>query len=152
MINADLYIYIYTFFYWKSLKQAKKHFLIICIFLLIKVTIKINTYIYNSTTRKTKLHSNLLFCQSCIYKRWTHILLPSQHSCVNSAADHPTHLHLTLPSITSLIAAVRLESDHGWERDIEAVLSLVNREFEEDHDDAPWTTQPWSKSGRTCVG
>ncbi len=32
----------------------------------------------------------------------------SQHSCVNSAADHRVHLHLSLPSITSLTAAVRL--------------------------------------------
>ncbi len=74
-----------------------------------------------------------MFWQSC-NKRWTHILLPSQHSCANSAADH---LHLSLPSITTLIAAVRLESDHGWERDIKAVLAWVNREDEEDHDDAP---------------
>ncbi len=29
------------------------------------------------------------------------------------------------------------ESDHGWERDIEAVLDGANREDEEDHDDAP---------------
>ncbi len=29
------------------------------------------------------------------------------------------------------------ESDHGWQRDIEAVLAWVNREDEEDHDDAP---------------
>ncbi len=116
----------------------------------INITITINTYIYKSTTRKTNLYSNLLFWQSCIYKRWTHILLSSQHSCGNSAADHHAHLHLSLPSITTLIAAVRLESDHEWERDIEAVLAWVNRKDEEDHDDAPWATQPRSKSRRTC--
>lgn len=51
--------------------------------------------------------------------------LSSQHSCVNSAADHRAHLHLSLPSIMSLIAAVRLESDHGWERETEPVIVLL---------------------------
>ncbi len=49
-------------------------------------------------------------------------------------------------------AVVGLESDHGWEGDIEAALAWVYGEDEEDHANAPWTTQPWSKSGRTCTG
>ncbi|XDV39295.1 hypothetical protein PO909_008552, partial [Leuciscus waleckii] len=42
----------------------------------------------------------------------------------NEAADHRSHLCLSLPSIMSLIAAVRLGSDHGWERDIEVLVFL----------------------------
>ncbi len=75
----------------------------------------------------------------------SHIPLPSQHSCANSAADHHAHLHLPLPSITTLVAAVRLESDHGWERNIEVVFAWVNREDEEDHDD---THEPHSLEAR----
>ncbi len=41
----------------------------------------------------------------------------------DEAADHRAHLRLSLLSIMSLIAAVRLESDHGWERAIEAASS-----------------------------
>ncbi len=67
-----------------------------------------NKRIYKSTTHKTKLYLNLLFWESCIYKRWTHNLLPSQHSCANSAAEHHVHIDRSLPSITSLIAVVRL--------------------------------------------
>ncbi len=63
---------------------------------------------YKSRTHETKLYSNILFWQSCIYMQWTHILLPSQHSWASSAADHRVHLHLSLLSIMSLTAAVRL--------------------------------------------
>lgn len=43
---------------------------------------------------------------------------------LDEAADHSTHLRLSLPSFRSLIAAVRLDSDHGWERDIEVLVFL----------------------------
>ncbi|XP_067283966.1 putative nuclease HARBI1 [Pseudorasbora parva] len=42
----------------------------------------------------------------------------------DEAADHRQHLRLSLRSIMSLIAAVRLETDHGWERDIEVLVFL----------------------------
>ncbi len=43
---------------------------------------------------------------------------------LKQAADHRSHLHLSLPSIRSLISAVRLESEHGWEKDIEVLVFL----------------------------
>ncbi|KAL0152331.1 hypothetical protein M9458_052054 [Cirrhinus mrigala] len=43
---------------------------------------------------------------------------------LDEAADHRAHLRLSLPSIRSLIGALRLESDHGWERDIEVLVFL----------------------------
>ncbi|KAL0152451.1 hypothetical protein M9458_052174, partial [Cirrhinus mrigala] len=47
---------------------------------------------------------------------------------LDEAADHRAHLRLSLPSIRSLIGALRLESDHGWERHIEtSVHDIVHR-------------------------
>ncbi|KAL0153332.1 hypothetical protein M9458_051370, partial [Cirrhinus mrigala] len=43
---------------------------------------------------------------------------------LDEAADHRAHLRLSLPSIRSLIGALRLESDHGWERDLEVLVFL----------------------------
>ncbi|KAI2645094.1 hypothetical protein H4Q32_024121 [Labeo rohita] len=43
---------------------------------------------------------------------------------LDEAADHRAHLRLSLPSVRSLIGAVRLESDHGWERHIEVLVFL----------------------------
>ncbi len=44
----------------------------------------------------------------------------------DEAADHCAHLRRSLPSSMFLIAAVRLESDHGWDRDIIALLARVH--------------------------
>ncbi len=43
-------------------------------------------------------------------------------SCANKDIHHVPH------------CCSQTESDHGWERDIEAVLDGANREDEEDHD------------------
>ncbi|KAI2645935.1 hypothetical protein H4Q32_025284 [Labeo rohita] len=43
---------------------------------------------------------------------------------LDQAADHRAHLRLSLPSIRSLIAAVSLESEHGWDKDIEVLVFL----------------------------
>ncbi|KAI2645243.1 Protein ANTAGONIST OF LIKE HETEROCHROMATIN PROTEIN 1 [Labeo rohita] len=60
---------------------------------------------------------------------------PTSYCCVNTAvpilqfyldqaADHRAHLRLSLPSIRSLIAAVSLESEHGWDKDIKVLVFL----------------------------
>ncbi|XP_056121572.1 uncharacterized protein LOC130099790 [Rhinichthys klamathensis goyatoka] len=51
---------------------------------------------------------------------------PTIEECLQSfTSDHrAAHLRLSMPSIRSLIAAVRLESDHGWEREIEVLVFL----------------------------
>ncbi len=70
---------------------------------------------YKSRTHETKLYSNILLWQSCIYRRWTQILLPSQHSCANSAglfwwSSWPP----CPPSPVSAVHPSLLQSDWIW--------------------------------------
>ncbi len=102
---------------------------------------------YKSRTHETMLYSNILFWQSCIYRWWTQILLPSQHSWASSAAlfwwsSWPP----CPPSPVSAVHHVthccsKTESDHGWERGIEAIIVWVHREDEA-------TTQSWTRAGK----
>ncbi len=97
---------------------------------------------YKSRTHETKLYSNILFWQSCIYRRWTQTLLSSQHIWASSAALFWWSSWPCPPSPVSAVHHVphcccQTESDHGWERGIEAIIAWVHEEDEEDHDDAP---------------
>ncbi len=76
---------------------------------------------YKSRTHETKLYSNILFWQSCIYRRWTQTLLPSQHIWSSSAALFWWSSWPCPPSPVSAVHHVphcccQTESDHGWER------------------------------------
>ncbi len=66
-------------------------------------------------------------------------LLPSQHSWSSSAADHRVHLHLSLPSITSLTAAVRLNLIMDGKRTSRVSLSECTERRS--------STQSWRRAG-----
>ncbi len=68
----------------------------------IKETITINTYIYKSTTCKTKLYSNVLFWQSCIYKPSGE---PTSYCHLNTAVPI---LHMTtMPTFRSMLYVIQ---------------------------------------------
>ncbi len=88
------------------------------------------------------------FWQSCIYRRWSHILLPSQTSWTSSAAlfwwsSWPrVHIHLSLPCITTLITAVRLIIIMDGKGTSRQSLPECTERMK-----PPRTTQSWTRAG-----